>query len=411
MNNIQDPGWRKRTVLFLASQCITLFGSTLVQMAMVWYVTIKTSSGVWVSAFTVCAYLPQFLISFLGGVWADRYSRKWLIICADALIAFATLLMLLAIPYVSSESTLLGGLLLMSGIRSLGAGIQTPAVNAVIPQLVPESQLMRYNGINAAMQSLVQFAAPAAAGAIFAVSTLGTTLMVDIVTAALGIGILSCLLIPRENVPAEKASVFSNIKIGVSYAFKNRLIGKLLIVYGLFTFLCVPAGFLAGLFVRRVFGDTYWYLTAVELAGFAGMMAGGIVMSLWGGFKSRGKTLAAGLGAFGTFAAGMGVSQSFVLYLALMFFYGIALTMVQTATTTLLQEKTETSMQGRVFGLQGTMYSGFLPLGMVLFGPLADVMPLQWIMVCSGLGLILIAGLISYHGYFDQTLFYNQKSK
>ena len=81
----------------------------------------------------------------------------------------------------------------MSVIRSLGAGIQTPAVNAVIPQLVPEEHLMRCNGINAAMQSAVQFAAPAAAGAIFAVSTLDTTLMIDIVTAILGIGLLSCL--------------------------------------------------------------------------------------------------------------------------------------------------------------------------------------------------------------------------
>lgn len=397
MNDIQRPGWRKRTILFLTSQCITLFGSTLVQMALVWYATMQTASGAWVAAFTVCAYLPQFLISFLGGVWADRYSRKWLIICADALISFVTLLMLLAIPYIPSKPALLGGLLLMSVIRSLGAGIQTPAVNAVIPQLVPGSQLMHYNGINATMQSIVQFAAPAAAGAIFAVSTLGTTLMVDIVTAALGIGLLSCLLIPRQNTPAKKASVFSDMKIGVNYAFSNRLIGKLLIVYGLFTFLCVPAGFLAGLFVRRVFGETYWYLTAVELVGFAGMMAGGIVMSLWRGLKSQGKTLAAGLGAFGMFAAGMGVSKNFVLYLVFMFFYGIALTMVQTSATTLLQEKTESSIQGRVFGLMGTMYSGFLPLGMVLFGSLADVMPLQWIMVCSGLALILLAGLISYN--------------
>ena len=55
---------------FLTSQCITLFGSTLVQLALVWYAAMETSSGSWVAAFTVCAYLPQFLISFLGGVWA-----------------------------------------------------------------------------------------------------------------------------------------------------------------------------------------------------------------------------------------------------------------------------------------------------------------------------------------------------
>lgn len=165
-------------------------------------------------------------------------------------------------------------------------------------------------------------------------------------------------------------------------------------MYGFFTLLCVPAGFLAGLLVRRVYGDTYWYLTAVELVGFAGMMGGGLLMSTWGGFKSRAKTLLAGLSVFGLLAIGMGLSRHFILYLVLMLFYGVALTMVQTATTTLLQEKTEVSMQGRVFGLLSSMYAGFLPVGMAVFGPLADVIPLQWIMIGSGIVLNLIAVFI-----------------
>ena len=97
MDDTQRTGWQKRILLFLTSQCITLFGSTLVQMALVWYATMQTSSGVWVAAFTVCSYLPQFLISFIGGVWADRYHRKKLIIGADLLIAFVTFVMVLAI--------------------------------------------------------------------------------------------------------------------------------------------------------------------------------------------------------------------------------------------------------------------------------------------------------------------------
>lgn len=210
--------WKKRTLLFLVSQCITLFGSTLVQMAIIWYVTIKTSSGAWIAAFSTCSYLPQFLISFIGGVWADRYNRKKLIIFADALIAIVTLITFAFLPFLSTEPMVLSTLLFMSMIRSLGAGIQTPAVNAVIPQLVPEEYLMQYNGINATMQSIVQFAAPAAAGVIL--------------------------------------SVFYDVKAGLAYSFSDRIIGKLLVVYGLFGLLCVPAGFMAGLLVSRVYGDT-----------------------------------------------------------------------------------------------------------------------------------------------------------
>ena len=74
--------------------------------------------------------------------------------------------------------------------------------------------------------------------------------------------------------------------------------------------------------------------------------------------------------------------------------------MVQTAITTMLQEKTDTSMQGRVFGLLGTMYAGFLPIGMAMFGPLADILPLQWIMIGSGIALIVIAGIAFYCRFF-----------
>ena len=109
-DNRQPSGWRKRALLFLTSQCITLFGSTLVQMALVWYAAMETASGGWVAAFSVCSYLPQFLVSFLGGVWADRYNRKALIIGADVLIACATLAMIPALPHIPSGPALLGGL-------------------------------------------------------------------------------------------------------------------------------------------------------------------------------------------------------------------------------------------------------------------------------------------------------------
>ena len=387
----KQTNWKSQAMLFLISQCITLFGSTLVQMAIVWYVTIQTSSGVWVAAFTVCSYLPQFLVSFVAGVWADRHSRKKLIIGADSLIALVTFLMVLAIPHITDKTVVLGGLLVMSVIRSFGAGIQTPAVNAVIPQLVPEDQIMRFNGINATMQSVVQFAAPAAAGVLLTINTLSSTLIIDTATAIVGIGLLSAVIIPKQAIQNKETSVFIDMKIGIKYTLSDKLIGKVLTVYGLFIFLCVPAGFLSQLFVSRVYGETYWYLTAVELAGFIGMVAGGILMSIWGGFKSRVTTMSVGLIAFGSLAIGMGLSKQFALYLTLMIIYGVAITMVQTATTTLIQEKAEMSMQGRVFGLLGAMYSGFLPVGMAIFGPMADEISLQWIMIGSGIALIALS--------------------
>ena len=400
MDQIQN-NWKRKTLLFLASQCITLFGSMIVQMSIIWYVTLKTSSGGWVAAFTICSYLPQFLISFFAGVWADRYNRKKLIVLADGVITIATLIMFLVMPMISSDFVLLSALLVISIVRSIGAGVQTPAVNAVIPHLVPAEYLMKYNGINATIQSIVQFIAPAVAGTVLSIGTFRSTLFIDILTALIGIGLLSCVLLPKQEVSNENISVFSEIKAGIHYSFSDKMIGKILIVYGLFILLSVPAGFMSALLVSRVYGDVYWYLTAVELVGFAGMALGGVLMGMWGGFKSRVKTFAFGLLILSIMTIGMGVSPYFILYLVMMFVYSIALTMIQTATTTIIQEKTQESMLGRVFGLMGAMYSGFLPIGMAIFGPLADMLPLQGIMVGSGIALILLTVYLQIKSKLD----------
>lgn len=392
---------KKKVIMFLASQAVTLFGSTLVQMAIVWYVTLTTGEGVWIAAFTGASYLPQFLMSFVGGVWADRYNKKALIIGADLGIAVVTLAMWLVLPHINSNFTMLYLLLIMSTIRSIGAGIQTPAVNAVLPRLVPQESLMRYNGINSTMQSVVNFAAPAAAGALLSFSTLNSVLLIDVATAAVGIFIFAFVAVPKGESVA-RASLFDDMKIGANYVLGNKLLKTLLVTYGMFIFFSVPAGFLAQLFVSRTFGDTYWYLTAVEVVGFLGMMAGGVVMSTWGGFKKRSLTLILGLAIFGVLGGVMALSGYFIIYLILMFLYGIPMTMIQTAVTTMIGENAEESMQGRVFGLLSTMYAGFLPIGMALFGPLADMIPLNFIMIGAGVTLIAISAFLFFGKKFKE---------
>ncbi len=103
--------WKIKAIVFLASQCITLFGSSLVQFAVVWYVTLETSSGTLVSALTICAFVPQMLISFVSGVWADRRSKKMLIILSDTCIALATLALALLMPSLGGGARLIAALL------------------------------------------------------------------------------------------------------------------------------------------------------------------------------------------------------------------------------------------------------------------------------------------------------------
>lgn len=379
-----------KAALFLTSQAVTLLGSSIVQFAIVWYVTLETASGGWVALLSAAAYMPQFLISFFAGVWADRYPRKFLIMASDGTIAIATMALVLLLPQISRKETIYIALVVISAIRSFGTGIHAPAVNAAVPQLVAEEHLMKFNGINATVQSMVQFAAPAIAGGILTWGSFRGALMLDVVTAIVGIGLLGAIAIPFEK-RTDTAPVFAEMQEGIRYAAREPFLGKLIILFGLFIFLCVPAGFLATLFVGRYYGDTYFYMTLVEVIGFLGMMAGGVLIGIWGGFKRHTKTFLVGMMFFGLLAILMGVVNSFYVYLGLMAVYGVALTMVQTASTTLLQENSTPEMSGRVFGLFGAAYSGFLPIGMVVFGLLADRISMRLLMVVSGGMLILIA--------------------
>ncbi len=102
------------------------------------------------------------------------------------------------------------------------------------------------------------------------------------------------------------------------------------------------------------------------------------------------KIYGGGIAGFGVLAVMLASTGLFPVYLALMVVFGIILTVVQTASTTFLQENTREDMIGRVFGLFGSVYSLALPLGMVIFGPLADYISLKVLMIVSGIALVML---------------------
>ncbi|MEW6650711.1 MAG: MFS transporter [Chloroflexota bacterium] len=388
-----STNWKRRITAFLISQGITLFGSSLVQMAIIWHVTLETSSGKWVAALTLSAFVPQMVISLFAGVLADRYNRKYLIIAADVGIAVATLILFLFLITNNSSQNNLISILIISIVRSLGAGIQSPAVSSIVPQLVPEEKLIRINGINGSLQSIIQFGAPAAAGVILTTGSFSNILLIDIITAMVGIVILFFIDIPGHNVVEMnvQSGIFKEMKSGIQFAMNDKLIGRLLLIYGVFIFLCIPSGFLTPLLIGRLFGYNYMYLSVNEMIGCAGMALGGLLIGIWGGFNNRIKTLAFGIGIYAAFSIALGLLKDFIGFAIIIFIMSLAIPIAQTAVITLLQEKVAPDMQGRVFSLLSIMFTGFLPLGMLVFGPLADTISISSMIMVAGTLLILFS--------------------
>ena len=401
----KDNLWKKKAVAFITSQAVSLFGSSIVQMAIVWYVTMQTSSGIWLTILTLSSFLPQMIISPFAGVWADRYNKKKIIIFADVLIAVSTLILAIFLQINNLANTSLIAIVVVSIIRSIGTGIQTPTVNSMIPLLVPEDKLMKSNGVNSSIQSVIQFASPLVAGGILVLGSISNILFIDVITAAIGVSILSFIKMEQKSIQKieEKASTINDIKEGIRFSISDKLIGKLLLIYGIFIFLSVPSSFMSSLIITRNFGQDYMYLSICETIGFVGMFLGGLLLGTWGGFKNRNKTLTLGMILYSIFAIALGLVTQYWMFVAFIFFISFSIPIIQTTTMTMLQEKVQIEMQGRIFSLLNAIFSGIMPLGMILFGVLADIVSINYLIIPAGTILLLIGiGIPLFKSFYKE---------
>ena len=399
--------WKRNIALFLIGQGITLFGSMLVHYAIMWHITLKTQSGAFMTLIAIAGALPMFFIAPFAGVWADRYNKKYLINIADAVIALITLVM--AILF-SLEFELTGLLLVCLASRALGQGVQMPAVNALVPELVPQERLTRVNGFSGGLQSFVMFASPIAGGALLAVAPIQTLMFIDVITAVIGI----CILIFFVKVPARQRhdevkpgarQYFSEIEEGLKYIKGQAFLKKFLILSAFFNVMSAPGAIMTPLQVARNYGDDVWILfgrvafgaeqrlATIEVAFFVGMIIGGLAMGIWGGFKNRAHTMALSTCLMGIGVIGLGMIGNFWLYLLCMCLIGLMMSLFNPSIMATLQTKVDLAYMGRVFSVLAMMSSLMMPLGMVLWGPLGDVAPIDWLLIGTGACLFLM-GLV-----------------
>lgn len=387
--------WRRNIVLFLSSQSLSLFGSSLVQYAMMWHITLTTESGIMMTLFIICGFIPTFLLSPVAGVWADRYHRKMLIILSDGMIAIATLILAILFSIGYKEIWLFFA---MAAIRAFGTGIQTPAVGAILPQIVPTHKLTRVNGINGSIQALIFFVSPMVSAALLTLATIESIFFIDVITAAMAIfTLLFFLKIPAHQKAAEKQTTgyFTDFKEGLRYIGNHAFLKKFFLYLAVFFVLMAPAAFLTPLQVTRSFGGDVWRLTAIEIAFSIGMMAGGGIIASWGGFQNKMKTLGFSGMVMGLCTLALGVVPYFSIYLVFMALFGIAMPIMNTPSTVLLQEKVGEGYLGRVFGVMGMISTSMMPIGMLIFGPVADIIEVEWLLIGTGILIIALAFLLS----------------
>jgi DHA3 family macrolide efflux protein-like MFS transporter len=355
-----------------------------------WHLTLTTKSGLVLALAAVFGFLPQAIVSIFAGVWADRVNRKVMIIVSDSVIALATLI--LAVFMLSGVEDLWLIFLIMA-VRSIGAGVQMPAISALVPQIVPTDKLLTVNGINSSISSSLQLFAPVAAAAVYSTMSLSAILFIDVVTAVIGISLLATVAVPTLARVAneDKPSYFADLKEGMEYIFSHQLVRWVMVIFAIIFLLIVAPSNLSPLMIARTFGGEVWMLTILELSFGAGMLIGGALIAVFAKKIDRIGMIIGSSILFGVLATAMGFTTNLILFFALFFVVGIAVPAFSTSAMTLLQETVEPERQGRVFGFLGIVMAVAMPIGMSILGPLADVVSVEILLIVTGIATVVIA--------------------
>lgn len=344
--------------------------------------------------FTIAGFLPLLFIAPFAGVWADRYNKKNIINLADGLISFFSLVVAIFLFFGNDNY---GILLVCAFVRSVGQGIQTPAVGAFIPEIVPGEHLTKINGFQSSINSFVTLTSPMLGGALMTFAPLEVLFFLDVVTAIIAICILFFFVkVPKKEekeltVSAQSSTdYFGDLKEGLKYIKNHSLVIKVVFISAIYVFLFVPAGLLKPLQATRNFGTDVWRLTAVEITFSAGMLAGGVLVGIWGGLKKRVYTMALSFLLCGLLIIGLGFITSFWLYLAILLLLGFTSPLADAPFISLLQTTVDHSFIGRVFSVVMTVINTMRILGMLFFGLAADIVSINTLCLATGVIILLL---------------------
>lgn len=225
--------WRPNIYLFLTSQFLTGITSMIVQYAIIWYLTKETGSATVLSFATILGMLPMVLLSPFVGPLIDRWNKKGLLIVPDIVAALFAIILSISGTFFNAFPLWLIFISLL--MRSIAQTFQMPTIQAVIPTMVPEKEITRVNGQLGMVQSANMIIAPALGAMLFAIIPMKFLILLDVLGAAIGIGILLFVKIPSNEKIDDALHVLHNTKLGVSQLVKNKGLWYITLIGAAFT--------------------------------------------------------------------------------------------------------------------------------------------------------------------------------
>ncbi|MDD3362276.1 MAG: MFS transporter [Hespellia sp.] len=400
MKKIQK--WKSQFIIVALGQAISMLGSHGVQFALIWWLAEKTSSPLMLGISGIVAYLPMSLFSPLAGIAADRYNRKFISIFSDmamgmVALIYAVLLFFFDLPVWT--------VCVMLCVRGIGSTFQQPAIQSIIPQLVPKDQLVKTNGWMQLLNSGSFLLGPVIGASLYAIFPMSVVLMSDVVGAILASIALAVVKIPELiKTEEEKKHFVTEIKEGLQVFKEDKKLFYIVIAEALCMFFYAPLSSFYPLMTSDYFKLSAMYGSVVELSFAIGMMISALLFSSI--LKAERKIRASFIGLFGmgvtSFLCGVipPVYAGWFFFAAMCICLGASGNVHTIPLTAYMQETVAPEKMGRAFSVLTLISSVTMPVGLLFSSPIAEKVGVNVWFFISGICMITLTAFVLIYDVF-----------
>lgn len=413
------------TIVWLG-QIVSVMATNMTQFALTIWVYELTGSVTALGLVQVFFVTPFLLISPIAGVMVDRYDRKLMMMVSDLTAGLATV----AILVLSAMGVLEVWHLYVAAIfQGLGNTFQWPAYSAAISTMLDKKQYGRANGMMSLIEAGPGVIAPLLAGALLPIVKLTGILVVDVVTFLAAIALLLIVHIPQPQRTQDGEQARGNLWKEAAYGFKYifarpGLVGLLTVFLVGNLFSGIQFTLLPPMILSRTANDSV-ILGSVQSAGALGAVIGGVLMSMWGGFKRRIHGVLLGWILSSLALLFLGVGRDLSVWIPAMLVGALFFPLINSSSQAIWQAKVAPDLQGRVFSSRRLIAWVTMPVTPVIAGMLADYVVEPAMQTTNrfsqlfsglvgtgpgtGMGLLtvfccLVCALVGLSGYFVSTI-------
>lgn len=386
--------WKSTFLIIWTGQAMSLLSSSIVQFAIIWWITIEMGSAKSLAFASIAGIMPQIILGPFIGVWIDRLDRKLIMIVADLSIAIFTLILGLLFYLQVVE---IWHIYILLAIRSVGSSFHYPAMQASTPLLAPKEQLTRIAGINQTLYSIANIAGPAIGAVVCQMISMQYIVLIDILGAVWACSALAFVTIPKPPPIEQHGKVLKELAATFRVLYSHKGIVAMMTAWLVAIFFFVPTDSLFPLMTISYFGGNAYQMSLIEIAFGVGMLIGGAAISVWGSNKGRVKLFIWGLIALGScyLFSGFLLPHQFILFVVFVFAMGVAVPVLNSPTNSLLQTHIPSGMLGRVFSLLDTLILLPVPFGLMMVGTVSDAIGIENIFLIAGVAIVLV-GVICF---------------